>query len=158
MDSTREMLRHTLATLAYRAAKTFRGTPDNFAAFRAAAGTRSPAELLAHIGDLLDWARAFTIGKPEWHASMPLPWPREVDRFFTALRALDDYLASGAPLGAPADKLFQGPLADALTHVGQLALLRRLAGAPIKGENYFKAGIAVGRVGADQAAPAFEFE
>ena len=158
MDAGRALLRHTVATLAYRGAKTLRGAPENFADFRAGAGARSPAELLAHIGDLLDWARAFAVGKPEWRASKPLAWPQEVERFFAALEKLDACLAAGAPLGAPPDKLFQGPVADALTHVGQLALLRRRAGAPVMGENYFKAGIAAGRVGAAQAAPPFEFD
>jgi len=158
VDSSRELLRHTVATLAYRGGKTLRGAPEGFADFRAGAGARTPGELLAHLGDLLDWALAFAEGKPKWHASQPLPWPQEVDRFFAALHALDGCLTGDAPLGAPVEKLFQGPIADALTHVGQLALLRRLAGAPVKGENYFKAGIAAGRVGADQAAPPFEFD
>jgi hypothetical protein len=81
-----------------------------------------------------------------------------VQRFFDGLGRLDAYLASDAPLGAPPEKLFQGPLADALTHVGQLAMLRRVAGAAVKGENYFKADIAVGRVGADQPPPRREFD
>jgi len=67
------------------------------------------------------------------------------------------HLASDKPLHAPVEKLFQGPVADALTHVGQIAVLRRLAGSPVKGENYFVADIAAGRVGADQAAPKREF-
>ena len=74
-----------------------------------------------------------------------------------ALNALDAYLASDKPLHAPVEKLFQGPIADALTHVGQIAVLRRLAGSPVKGENYFVAEITAGRVGHDQAAPKREF-
>ena len=157
MDSIRSLLRHAIATLAYRGAKTLRGAPDGFATFQAGQGTRTPGKLLAHIGDLLDWALSLAQGKPAWHDSAPLPWQQDVDRFFAALERLDAWLSSEGPLDAPPEKLFQGPIADALAHVGQLALLRRLAGAPIRGENYFVAHITAGRVGADQPAPRREF-
>jgi len=93
-----------------------------------------------------------------WKDSLPLPWEREIARFFETLNGLDAYLESDAKLGFEPEKLFQGPIADALTHVGQIALLRRLAGAPVRGENYFKADIAVGRVGPEQAAAKKEFD
>jgi hypothetical protein len=156
-DPCRQLLRHTLATLAYRAGKTLRGAPDSFAAFSTGEKGRTPAHVLAHMGDLFDWALSIARGKQEWHDSTPLPWPQEVERFFTTLKTFDDYLASSAPLAAPPEKLFQGPVADALTHTGQLAILRRMAGCPIRGENYFRAEIVAGRVGHDQAAPTREF-
>jgi hypothetical protein len=109
------------------------------------------------MGDLMDWALSMADGRREWHDSAPLGWEKECERFFAALKKFDDYLASEKPLEASAEKLFQGPIADALTHVGQLAMLRRMAGVPIKGENYFVAEVTVGRVGADQAAPRKEF-
>ncbi len=154
-DPKRELLRHTVATLAYRGAKAVRNAPPEFAAF--AGAERTPARILSHIGDLLDWALSMAEGKQRWQDSKPLPWDQEVDRFFAGLKGFDAYLASGKPLGATEEKLFQGPIADALTHVGQLAMLRRLAGAAIKGENYFAAEISAGRVGAEQAAPVREF-
>ena len=157
-DPKRELLRHTVATLGYRAGKAMRGATAAFAAFRAAEGTRTPAEILAHVGDLLDWALELVQGRHTWKDSAPLPWEREVARFFEALAKLDAYLASAAPLASPVERLFQGPIADALTHVGQLAMLRRLAGAPIKGENYFKADIVAGRFGWDRPAPRLEFD
>lgn len=124
-DPKREFFRHTIATLAYRCGKTLRGAPEAFADFRIAEKTRTPAQVLAHIGDLLDWVLSQAKGKEEWHNSKPLPWDREVTRFFAALEALDAYLASDAPLASSAEKLFQGAIADALTHTGQLAMLRR---------------------------------
>ncbi len=157
-DPKREMLRHTVATLAYRGGKTLRDAPAGFAAFRAGEATRTPAQILAHIGDLLDWALSLAEGRQRWNDSAPLPWEQEVERFFQALKKLDDYLASAAALGRPAEKIFQGPIADALTHVGQLAMLRRLAGAPVRGENYHKAEIAIGRVGPDQSDRRVEFD
>ncbi|HVP47500.1 MAG TPA: hypothetical protein VMT32_12985 [Bryobacteraceae bacterium] len=157
-DPKRDLLRHTVATLAYRGGKAVRGAPPEFAEFRAGTKTRTPGRILAHVGDLLDWALAMARGKQAWHDSAPLPWDDEVNRFFAALEAFDAYLASDSPLGFPAEKLFQGPIADAMTHVGQIAMLRGLAGAPVKGENYFRAGITAGRCGADQAAPVQEFE
>jgi hypothetical protein len=155
------MLRHTVATVAYRAAKAMRGAPAEFAEYRAAPDSRTPAEILAHMGDLFDWALALCDGRRDWHNSPALPWDEGVARFFTALEAFDRRLGSGAPLaklGYPAEKLFQGPIADALTHVGQLAMLRRMAGCKMKGENYFVAQIEAGRVGVAQAAAVIEFE
>lgn len=110
------------------------------------------------MGDLLDWALSLAKGKQEWHDAAPLPWEQGVQRFFTALEAFDAYLASEAPLHAPVEGLFQGPIADALTHVGQIATRRRLAGAPVRGENYFVADIVAGRVGPEQSAPRREFD
>lgn len=157
-DPKREMLRHTVATLAYRGGKAMRGAPENFATFRASETTRTPGQILAHIGDLLDWALSQAKGKQEWQNAEPLVWERGVARFFAALNALDEYLASDLPLGLQCEKIFQGAIADALTHVGQIAMLRRMAGAPVRGENYSRAGITAGRVGAEQAAPVQEFD
>jgi len=156
-EPQRRMLRHTVATLAYRGAKSMRGAPAHFAEFQAPEKVRTPGQLLAHIGDLLDWALAMAQGKPAWQDSPPLAWDAGVERFHKALEAFDAYLASDQPLHVSAEKLFQGPIADALTHVGQLMILRRLAGAPVRGENYFKADIAAGRVGAEQKAAVMEF-
>lgn len=157
-DSSRDLLRHTLATVAYRGGKTLRGAPAGFAGFRVAEGSRTPEGILAHIGDLLDWALELARGRHAWKDSKALPWDQEVARFFEGVAKLDAELAAGQPLGCPTGRLFQGPIADALTHVGQLAMLRRLAGAPVKGENYFKADIAAGRVRPEQAAPGVEFD
>jgi len=157
-DDKTVLLRHTLATLAYRGGKALRGAPPEFAGFRAGPETRTPGEILAHLGDLLDWAVTLADGNQKWHDSLVLAWDKGVDRFFTALEALDQRLASGAPLGCSAEKLFQGPIADSLTHVGQIAMLRRIAGAPMRGENYLVAEISSGRVGQDQAAPRREFD
>jgi hypothetical protein len=157
MSETRTFLRHTLATLAYRGAKAIRDAGPNFADYDSDETERTPAKILAHIGDLMDWALAMSEGRREWHDSPPLPWEKECERFFAALKKLDDYLASDKPLRVSAEKLFQGPIADALTHVGQIAMLRRMAGVPMKGENYFVAEITMGRVGADQAMPRKQF-
>lgn len=150
-DPKRELLRHTLATIAYRGGKTVRNTPAEFAEFNGAG--RTPGQILAHIGDLLDWALSMADGSRQWHDSKPQSWDEEVKRFFASLKKFDDFLATDQPMRAPAEKLFQGPIADALTHVGQLAMMRRLAGSPIVGENYFVADIIMGRVGEEQTAP-----
>jgi len=157
VDQRREFLRHTLATLAYRGGKAVRDVPADFAEFRVAEGARTPLQILSHIGDLLDWALSIAQGKQRWQDAAPLPWDDEVRRFYAGLQALDDCLSSAEPLGASCAALFQGPIADALTHVGQIALLRRAVGCPLKGENYFRAEIVAGRVGPAQAAPKREF-
>jgi hypothetical protein len=157
VTDARLLLRHTLATLAYRGGKVLRDAPPHFAAYPVAPGSRTPARILAHVGDLLDWALCLARGEQRWQDSAPLEWDLEVARFYAALERLDAYLASDAPLGFTAEVIFQGPIADALTHVGQLAMLRRLAGSPVRGENYAKAHIVSGRVGMDQAPPRAEF-
>ena len=157
MNDARALLRHTVATVAYRGGKTLRGAPPSFGAFVCGPTSRTPAQILAHVGDLFDWALSLVQGKQAWRDSTPLPWDAEVARFFETLERFDAFLASDAPLAETPERLFQGPIADALTHVGQLAMLRRLAEAPIKGENYHRADIAAGRVGAQQTAPKREF-
>jgi hypothetical protein len=158
LTSASDLLRHTLATTAYRGAKVLQDAPDSFANFRAAETTRTPAQILAHLGDLFDWALSMAKGQPAWHDSKPLPWHDEIQRFFASLRSFDNYLAGNETLHASPEKLFQGPVADALNHIGQLAMLRRMAGNPIKGENYFMADISRGRVGRDQPKPKREFD
>ena len=156
-DPKREFLRHTLATLAYRGGKAVRNAPESFADFGAGDEGRTPGQILAHIGDLMDWALSIAKGHQTWRDSKPLPWNQEVERFHAALKKFDDYLTSIEPLHDGVEKLFQGPIADALTHVGQIAMLRRMAGARISGENYHMAEMVAGRVGAEQAKPKREF-
>ena len=158
MDDKRVLLRHTVATVAYRGGKAVRDAPASFAAFSPDGSPRTAAKILAHIGDLFDWALSQAKGAEAWNDSTPLDWSREVDRFFSTLQRFDDYLASDASLAAPPERIFQGAIADALTHVGQLAMLRRLAGAKIKSENYSRAEIVAGRVGAGKTAPRREFD
>ena len=157
-DPKRELLRHTVATLAYRGGKAIRGAPAEFAEFKSGPSGRTPSQILAHVGDLLDWGLSIAQGRQRWNSSKPLPWEKEKDRFFAALTSFDECLASAEPLHAPEEKLFQGPVADSLTHVGQIAMLRRMAGVPMKSENYFKADIVAGRIGPEQTAPEGEFD
>jgi hypothetical protein len=157
MDGKRELLRHAVATIAYRGGKAVRNAPPTFAAAKTGEPSRSAAQLLAHIGDLFDWALSMAKGEGVWREATPLPWDQEVARFHAALARFDGFLASDAELRAPVERLFQGPVANALTHVGQIAMMRRMAGAPITGENYFVADIETGRVGSDQAPPRREF-
>jgi len=155
--SNRVFLRHALATVAYRAGKVLRDAPESFSGFAAGEKGRTAGQILAHLGDLMEWALSMAEGNMKWHDSKPLAWREEVDRFYAALKAFDDYLASDKPVEAPLEKLFQGPVADALTHVGQLAMMRRMAGCAMRGESYYAAEMAVGRVGREQAAPKREF-
>jgi hypothetical protein len=158
MERDIALLRHTLATVAYRTAKALRGAPPGFAEYKCNEGTRQPIQILAHMGDLYDWALSIAQGNEKWNNAQPLAWEQEVERFFRALKTLDDFLASGAPIASAPEKLFQGAIADSLTHTGQIAMLRRIYGSPIKGESYYRAEIAAGRVGTDQARPRKEFD
>ena len=152
-DGKIAMLRHSVATLAYRGGKALRGVPAEFAGY----GSRTPGQILAHVCDLFDWALTIADGRQAWHDSQPQAWEADIARFFAGLEDFDRRLASGVPLAVEPERLFQGPVADALTHVGQIAMLRRMAGCAMSGENYFVARIEAGRVGADQAAPVKQF-
>jgi hypothetical protein len=151
MDEKRELLRHGLATVAYRATRALESAPVEFGSFEGAG--RKPVEILAHMGDLFDWALSMAAGRPAWKNSKSLPWNEEQQRFYAALAVFEAYLVSPEPLKAPVERLIQGPLADALTHVGQLAMLRRMAGSPTRGENFYIATIAAGQVSTEQPAP-----
>ncbi len=154
MDSI-SLLRHTLATLAYRALRSLQPAPADFSNFRAAANSRSAGEILAHMGDLLEWSLRHVESDGAWGMVPPSNWEADMDRFFGALTKLDQALQERGE-AVPDDvarRLLQGPIADALTHVGQLTLLRGLAGAPLQGENYYVAGIAIGRTTATQPPP-----
>jgi len=157
-DPRTELIRHTLATVAYRGAKAVRGAPADFGAYRVGPTSRTPVQILAHIGDLLEWSVWLLRGEHRWHDSDPLPWDREVDRFFDLAARLDEALLTVRPTKWTLEQIFQGPIADALTHIGQLTMLRRLAGGPVRGENYAKAEIVSGRVGSVQAEPRAEFD
>jgi hypothetical protein len=146
LDVKRELFRHVVATLAYRGGLAVSDAPENFAAFRVNDTTRTPGELLAHIGDLLEGSLYLVKGELVYLTSAPLPWEEEVARFFSAVKEFDSYLASGAPLACPLEKLVQGPVGDALTHVGQIVMLRRMAGKPVRAEAYFTAEIVAGEI------------
>ncbi len=149
-------LRHTLATLAYRLAKAVADAPPGFSDFKVREGSRTPGQILSHVGDLLEWAAHLAEGRHVWRDSTPRAWDEDVARFFAAARRLDELLLNAAD--AAAEGIFQGPIADALTHVGQIAMLRRMAGSPVRGENYFKASIAAGRIDPRPAGPRVEFD
>jgi len=145
-DPKRELLRHLVATIAFRGRIAVSGAPENFSDFCIAETVRTPGEILAHIGDLLEGSAYLLKGELVYLNSAPLSWDEEVNRFFSATKALDSFLASDAMLAVPIEKLTQGPIADALTHVGQIVILRRAAGAPVRTEPYFTADIVPGKI------------
>ena len=143
-DPKRELLRHMLATVAFRCSIAVDKAPLRFEDFRVDKSTRSPAEILAHIGDLVEGSHYLLEGRFVSLNSKPLHWDEEVSRFFSAVRELDAFLASDKPLAHPVEKFIQGPIGDALTHVGQIVMLRRIFGSPIKQEPYFTIEIVPG--------------
>lgn len=151
-------LRHALATLAYRAVKVLRDVPDGFAEVRASSTSRSALEIVAHMGDLMEWGERFAQGEYRWEPVPTHDWDAAVDRFFDGLARLDRAIADGPPDDYPPQVVFQGPVADALTHVGQLAMMRGLVGAPVQPESYARADIRVGNVGREQPDPKAEFD
>ncbi|MDX1646733.1 MAG: hypothetical protein R3304_06290 [Longimicrobiales bacterium] len=159
MSRERTVLRHLVATIAYRGAKVLRDAPPGFASTTAGSGTRTAVEILAHVGDHFDWARTSAADEEERRRDVARDdWDAQVERFFAGLGAVDAHLASDEPIARSPLRLVQGPLADTLTHIGQLALLRRIAGSPVRGENYFRAEVEAGRTGREQAGPREEFE
>ena len=155
MDDRRRMLRHFLAALAYRTQKALRGAPPSFGGFSPGHDVRTPQELVRHMTSVLGYARTFFVGGRYWPEPLP-SLADEVARFHAVVASLADHLGGPAPLpdGVTPERLLQGPLADAMTHAGQLALLRRLAGAPVPPENFVFADVRPDRLGPDQPPPA----
>ena len=155
MESKRKLLNHFLAALAYRTQKALRDAPEDFGSFRAGDGVRTPAELVRHMTSVLGYARTHFIGGRYWPEPLE-SLQEEIDRFHEVLGLLAQHLRDGDPLaeGMSEERLLQGPFSDAMTHAGQLALLRRLAGAPVPPENFIVAEIEPNRLGTDQAQPA----
>lgn len=152
MEPQRRILRHFLAAIAYRAQKALRGAPHDFGDFRAAPGVRTPHQLVRHMSDVLGYARTRLAGG-EWRARRLPTFEQEVTRFHEILADLSHHIATGAFVDTTPERLLQGPLADAMSHAGQLAMLRRLAGSPIPPENFIEAEIQTDNVGPDQRAP-----
>jgi hypothetical protein len=152
-----DVLRHLVATLAYRAAKAVRDVPAEFPHAAVSPNTRRPILIVAHLADLMAWALPLADGRSEWSAGGGDDWHEEVERFFAGIEALDRRLVASPPSAESIQKLIQGPLADALTHVGQLAMLRGMTGAPLRPESYARAPVVRGQVGIEQPPPAYEF-
>jgi hypothetical protein len=157
-EAARHFLRHALATLAYRAEKVLRDPPEGFADLRLSPDSRTALEVLSHMGDLLEWGERMVRGEQRWEPGRPPTWSAASDRFFADLAAFDAALADPPALSYAAEVVFQGPIADALTHVGQLAMMRGVAQAPVRPESYARAEIEAGRVGRDQSATRREFD
>lgn len=157
-DAARHLLRHTVATLAYRAGKVLRGASPGFATHRPSPSSRSALETLSHMVDLMGWGERLARGEYRWAPGEVDDWDTAVEQFFAGLAAFDAALADTRLEPYPAEVIFQGPIADALTHVGQLAMMRGVAGEPVRPESYAKAAIEAGRVGRDQAPPGREFD
>jgi hypothetical protein len=154
MDDKRALLKHFLAALAYRTQKALRGAPDSFPHFRAAEKVRTPLELIRHMESVLGYARTFFVGG-EYRQEPLEDFRAEVLRFHRTIEELARHLESGTPLrGTTPERLLQGPFADAMTHAGQLAMLRRLAGSPVMPENFIRADVSPNNLGPDQPPPA----
>ena len=146
----KDSLRHFLATIAYRARKVILGSPAGFGTFDAGRGVRNPTEILSHMSNVLQHAQSFFITTETTRISVGT-WEQDVERFFRVLSELEKLLEAGTePKGRTAEQLLQGPLADAMTHIGQLAMLRRMACAPIPKEDFDEAPIRLGDVGLTQ--------
>ncbi|NNF00598.1 MAG: hypothetical protein HKN25_16385 [Pyrinomonadaceae bacterium] len=157
-DPKREILRHIIATVAYRAKKPLTDAPVGFGEFKIGDKTKSPVEILSHMCDLFEWSLSQAKGTEFSRGSNLLTWDQEIERFYRALSDFDEFIAGKESLHAPLENLIQGPVADSLTHVGQIAMMRRLANSPIRGENFFKADIRIGRVSKEQSPPTLEFD
>ena len=162
LTTARQLLRHAVATIAYRGGNALRNAPATFADYRCGDSMRTPGQILAHIGDLLEWSTRMVQGDESLRAAWrPLPattWNQDMDRFYAALSALDASLQGDRPMGISAAILFQGPISDVITHIGQLAMLRHMSGAKVKSEVMVRAEIVVGRVGPEQTTSQFEFD
>jgi hypothetical protein len=154
----RGLLRHTVATLAYRAEKVLRDAPASFGGMRLSPSSRSALEIVSHLGDLMDWGERMARGEYVWEPRPAIDWGAACDRFFRSVKSLDDAIGQAGFEKYPAETIFQGPIADALTHIGQLSIMRGVAGVAVRPESYARAEISAGRVGREQSSARKEFE
>src|SRR5687768_6139482 len=153
MTESRKLLRHFLAALAYRTQKALRGEPSEFADFRAGTHVRTPHELVWHMTGVIGYARTMLHGGKFVPPRLET-FAEEIVRFHDTLAALrEDFANSALTAQISDDQFLQGPLSDAMTHAGQLAMLRRMAGSPVPSENFIFASIDGENVSADQAEP-----
>ena len=153
MDESRRLLQHFLAALAYRTQKAVRGAPASYAEFSAYTHSRTPHELVWHMTGVIGYARTFLHGG-EWAPPRLDTFADELQRFHDTLEQLGADFANPALAAAITDEQFlHGPLADAMTHVGQLAMLRRMVGSPVPSENFIMADVRADNLGADQPEP-----
>ena len=153
MNEKRQMLRHFLGALAYRTQKALRGAPDDFAAFDVRGGVRTPMELVRHMASVLGYARTFFVGGKYWPEPLDT-FEEEIERFHQNLADLRQHLDDGTPLiDTTEERLLQGPFSDAMTHAGQLAMLRRLHGKPVPSENFILADVSAENVSFKQSDP-----
>lgn len=152
MGSKREMLRHCLAALAYRTQKALRNAPADFGEFRVAPDVRNPRELVKHMTNVLGYARTFFIGGEYRPPSLPT-LDEEVERFHEILDSLSSHFSTGEFSTMSPERFLQGPLSDAMSHAGQLAMMRRLYDAPVPPENFIMADIHANNVSEHQPDP-----
>jgi hypothetical protein len=153
MNEKRQMLRHFLAALAYRTQKALRGGPESFANFSAGSNARTPHELIVHMRSVLGYARTFFIGGI-YPQPVPEDWEKDIEAFHEMLGDLGRYLDSDTPLqNTTEERMLQGPFSDAMTHAGQIAMLRRLAGSPVASENFIVADVSPDNLSASQPDP-----
>jgi hypothetical protein len=156
MNDKAYMVRHFLASLAYRFHKAVADAPEGFDGLGPGYGIRPPLTIVRHMNGVLGYGKvALETGDFDyWHHHPSLDWKGEIALVHETLQGIDTFLASDADVaGERLERLLQGPLSDAMTHVGQLAMLRRMAGSPLHAENFFKADIKAGQVGEEQPAP-----
>jgi hypothetical protein len=154
MNERRALLTHFLAALAYRTQKALRDAPPEFGDFRVAPQVRTPHELIRHMDSVLGYSRTFFIGGAYQPPVFP-DFPSAIAHFHETLAAVAEHLKAGTELrGITEEILLQGPFSDAMTHAGQLAMLRRLAGSPVPPENFVFADVKAARLGPDQPPPA----
>ena len=151
---SRRLLQHFLAAVAYRTQKALRGAPDAFADFRAGINVRTPHEIVWHMTGVIGYARTMFHGG-RFTPARAETFPREIERLHATFEGLrEDFGNPGLSASITDEQFLQGPLSDAMTHAGQLALLRRLAGSPVASEDFIFAKIDASNVTADQADPA----
>ena len=152
MSEKGDLLRHFLASIAYRATKAIKDAPGCYPELDIGKGFRTPREILHHITGVLSYAHSFYEHYDTTYFE-DKPWDGEVKHFYETLTNLDRSLREKSPGEVTEEQLLQGPLSDSMAHIGQLLMLRRLADSPVPAENFIYADIRKGVVGPDQPEP-----
>lgn len=110
--------------------------------FRPADDVMSIRELVKHIWGLVNWVRISVQGEPHRRPMEIVSVRSDILEMLHELRTAvsemnDDELSEVTIEGNPLWNIINGPVSDALTHVGQINSFRRLNGNPVPRANVF---------------------
>ncbi len=142
MNQNSHFIQHFLKVLSYRFEKAIHNAAESYPKHASGHGIRTPLELLGHMNGVLEFAISSLKNQPRRNIPEQ-SWQEQITLYYEKLKELNQLMQENSFDTDTLERILQGPLADAMTHIGQLAMMRRLANSAIAGENYFAADMSL---------------